>query len=487
MPPKSRKKSKRSLNPLSIVLIGGGVLLVAIVVVLLIAKSAINGWLHGDGFRDWLAARCSAALRSEVSLAEMKWEGSEVYTSSFNALGSEAAAFSKLGLDGVRAKMGGIQNKAFEVPEISVNRLNLEFSSKRKEGKTPEESTFSSGAAEGPALPSWLSRFAPDRVEVDRILVSNADVSVENEVGPVFLLSGTRSTMEPDFRTGSWEISAEGGKIALPGQPEIRLKDLGLRWRGSELFIDQCALGIYKDGHIDGKGEIGFEDHGHFDVDLEISSIQVDELVTGEWRDRLSGVIDGPVRITGAPGALVYEGTMNVTEGVIEAIPVLKRIAQYTRSERFNRLVLNQATVDFKSAEGRVELRNLVLQSDGLVRVEGQIDLVGEQLTGDLRVGVTPGTMRWIPGAERLVFVEDRDGFRWASMKLSGTTVEPKEDLTGRLVAAAGEAIVTELPTGVIEGAQELLNPSAGTPKTDELIEQGKKALDLFTPFLNRQ
>lgn len=487
MPPKSRKKSKRSFNPLAIVLIGGGVLLVAIVVVLLVAKSAINGWLRGDGFRDWLAARCSAALRSEVSLAELKWEGSEVYTSSFNALGSEAAAFSKLGLDGVRAKMGGIQNKAFEVPEISVNRLNLEFSSKRKAGKAPGDSMMSSGSTEGPALPSWLSRFTPDRVDVDRILVSSADVTVENEAGPVFLLSGARSTMEPDFQAGSWEISAEGGKITVPDQPGILLKELGLRWRGSDLFIDQCALGIYEDGHIEGKGEIGFEDHGYFDVDLEISSIQVDELVTGEWRERLDGVINGPVKITGTPGALTYEGTMNVTEGVIEAIPVLKRIAQYTRSERFNRLVLNQASVDFKSAEGRVELRNLVLQSDGLVRVEGQIDLVGDQLSGEFQVGVTPGTMRWIPGAERLVFVEDRDGFRWAPMKLSGTTTEPKEDLTGRLVAAAGETIMTELPSGVIEGAQELLNPSAGTPKTDELIEQGKKALDLFTPFLNGQ
>lgn len=487
MPPKFRKKSKRSFSPLLIVLIGGGVLLVAAVVGLLVAKSAINGWLRGDGFREWLAAQCSAALRSEVTLADLKWEGSEVYASNFSALGSEEAAFSKIGLDGVRAKMGGIQDKAFQVPEISVNRLNLEFSSRRKSGKTPEENTLHSDGAKGPTLPAWLARFTPDRVEVEQIVVSSANVSVENESGPVFLLTGTRSTMEPDFQAGSWEIAAKGGKITVPEQPEIRLKDLGLRWRGSALFIDQCALGIYEDGHIEGKGEIGFEDHGLFDVDLEISSIQVDELVEGEWRDRLSGVIDGPVRITGAPGALTYEGTINVTEGVMEAIPVLKRIAQYTRSERFNRLVLNQAKVDFKSAGGRVELRNLVLQSDGLVRVEGQIDLAGDQLTGDLQVGVTPGTMRWIPGAERLVFVEDRDGFRWAPMKLSGTTAEPKEDLTGRLVAAAGEAIVTELPSGLLEGAQELLNPGAGTPKTDELIEQGKKALDLFTPFLNGQ
>ncbi len=95
--------------------------------------------------------------------------------------------------------------------------------------------------------------------------------------------------------------------------------------------------------------------------------------------------------------------------------------------------------------------------------------------------------MRWIPGAERLVFVEDRDGFLWAPLRLSGTTTEPKEDLTGRLVAAAGEAIITDLPTGLLEGAQELLNPGGGETKSEDLIDQGKKMLDLLSPFLNGQ
>ena len=483
MSAKPRKKSKQPFNLLKFVLIGGGIILVLLVAGLLFAKSSLNGWLHGEGFRDWLAKRAAKVLRSEVTLAELTWTGSEVYAASFSALGSEEAAFAKLGLDGVRAKMGGIRDKAFRVPEVTVNRLNLEFSHPRN-GTSPEGLTGDEGEGSGPTLPSWLSDFAPNRVEMGKIIVSTANVSVLKPEGPVFLLSGVQSTLEPDFDTGLWEISGKGGKIVVPDQPEIRLNDLGLRWRGSEIFLDRCSLGIYKEGHISGTGEIGFDEGGRFDVDLEISSIDVDELVTGDWRDRLAGVIHGPVHITGAPGALAYEGTLNVTDGVIESIPVLKRIAQYTRSERFNRLVLNETKTDFKSAGERVELRNLVIQSDGLVRIEGQIDLVGDLLSGDLKVGVTPGTMRWIPGAERLVFVEDRDGFRWAPLRLSGTTAEPKEDLSARLIAAAGEAIFSELPGGLLEGAQELLKPGADPTKSGEIIDQGKKVFDLLSPFL---
>jgi len=485
MPSKPRKKPQGSFNPLKIVLVGGGVLLVALVVGLLMAKSMLNDWLHGEGFRDWLVKRAATVLRSEVALGDLEWEGSEVYTKRFEALGHEEAGFSELVLDGVRARGGGIADKAIRVPEVTVNRLDLRFSSKRKAAPAPDvKSGVTPVATRGPRVPPWLATYLPNRVEVDEIMIASTRVSVEKAEGEVFLLNGTKAVLKPDFRTGFWTISGKGGKIALPNQPEITLKDLGLRWKGKELFVDRCALGIFEKGHVDGKGEIGFEDPGRFDLDLEISAIDVDELIEGDWEDRLAGTIHGPVRITGAPGALVYEGTLNLTEGVVEAMPVLKRIAQYTRSARFERLVLNQAKSDFKREGDRLELRNLVLQSDGLVRVEGQVDLVGEQISGDLRVGVTPGTMRWIPGAERLVFTEDKEGFLWAPLKLTGTTTEPKEDLSARLIAAAGSAVIDELPAGLLESAQELLGPGGGKSSPEDLLDQGKKMLDLLSPFL---
>ncbi len=490
MASKRRKKAKGSFNPLKFVLITGGALLVLLVVGLLVAKSMVDGWLRGEGFRDWLAKRAATVLRSEVTLAELEWKGSEVYTKRFVAFGCEDAGFSELALDGMRARAGGVVDKAFRVPEVSVNRLDLRFSPQRKAGLAWEGEGTS--AATAPKMPAWLAKHLPDRVEVEEIAVAATRVSVEKAEGQVFLLNGTRTVLKPDFRTGFWAVEGKGGKIVLPDQPEIALKDLGLRWKGSELFVDRCALGIFKNGHIDGKGEIGFEDPGHFDLDLQISSIDVDELVQGEWRDRLSGTVHGPVRITGAPGALVYEGTLNLSDGVVQSIPVLNLVAKYTRSERFERLVLNQAKADFKREGERLELRNLVLQSDGLVRVEGQVDLVGQQLAGELRVGVTPGTMRWIPGAERLVFTEDRDGFLWAPMKLAGTADQPKEDLSARLVAAAGEAIVKDLPEGLLEAAKGLLGPGTvppggeqgRSPPSDDLLEQGRKALELLSPFL---
>lgn len=490
------KKSGKSVNPLVVVLVTGGVFLVLLVVGLLVAKSMVYGWLKGEGLRDWLVKAAQTNLKSRVELAEMNWSGSEVYSDRFLAEGYQKAAFSKLELDGIRAKIGGLRDKAVMIPDVTVNRLEMDFSNKRLSRPMRESSPGSSSASEDTAeevaakddVPGWLRKYLPNRVEVDGVSISSANISVANSAGQqVFALSEVRTEIMPDFATAVWEFAGRGGKMQVLDQPEIELKEMGLRWKESEIFIDQCSLGIYENGHIDGVGEIDFSEEGSFDVELAVSSIDVDELVEGDWEKRLGGTIEGPVRITGQPGAFVYEGTLNIKEGVIESLPVLDRVAQYTRADQFKRLVLSEAKTDFKKTGDTVELRNLALQSDGLIRVEGKVDITGEQLSGNLQVGVTPGTMRWIPGAERKIFTEDRDGFRWAPMTLAGTVGEPKEDLSGRLIAAAGEAIVEDLPNGLLNEAKKFLGGEDDDSSSSEVIEKGRKLLDSLTPFLQGQ
>lgn len=479
----SRKKTKSAVNPLVAVLVTGIVLLVLFVSVLLFAKSAVRGWLKGDEFREWLVKKASVALQSDVELSETDWQGSEIYADSFLAEGYEGAAFSRLSLDGIRARTGGVEKGAFKIPEVTVNRFQMEFSPVRK--RRPAGGV-ESGTVSGPEVPEWLSKYLPNRAEVGDVILSSARVDVKRADGSVpFLMQGVKAIVQPDFQTKIWEMQGQGGNLRIPDQPEISLKDLAMRWRESELFIDRCGLGIYENGHIDGSGEIDFSGDGNFNLELEISSIEVDELVEGEWKERLSGTISGPVTITGRPGAFVYKGTMHVADATIESIPVLSMVAEYTRNDQFKHLVFSEAKADFTKVGEKTNLDNIVLQSDGLVRVEGNMVIEEEKILGQFQVGVAPGTLRWIPGAERQIFTEQREGFLWTPMALSGTVNEPKEDLSGRLIAAAGEEILKGLPAGVLKEAQKFLQPGEGNETSPGgLLEQGKPLLDLITPFL---
>ena len=92
---------------------------------------------------------------------------------------------------------------------------------------------------------------------------------------------------------------------------------------------------------------------------------------------------------------------------------------------------------------------------------------------------------RAVPGAESKVFLRGEKGLLWAPLRITGTMDHPKEDLSARMVAAAGERMfelvpetgemalkfahdtVTELPQTVIDSGGQIIDDAA------ELINEG--------------
>ena len=98
------------------------------------------------------------------------------------------------------------------------------------------------------------------------------------------------------------------------------------------------------------------------------------------------------------------------------------------------------------------------------------------------RLGLAPGTLASIPGAETDVFLPGERGLLWTTWRLSGTLDDPQEDLTDRLIAAAGMRMFDQLPeTGekVIKFTHSLLGePSSKTiEKVVKLIEESSKTV----------
>ena len=57
-----------------------------------------------------------------------------------------------------------------------------------------------------------------------------------------------------------------------------------------------------------------------------------------------------------------------------------------------------------------------------------------------------PGTLSNIPGAETDVFLPGSHGLLWAPVHVTGTLDNPEEDLTARLIEAAGMRMFETLP-----------------------------------------
>ena len=511
---KTKSRKRKGISPLKVLLITGGVLLVALVVVLFAAKAMFESWVQGEGFQTWVQKKAARSLKADVQVEEVKWEGRKAFVGRINAHGYPKAEFAKLNLDAIRVSLGGVKNGAFDIPDINVSQAYLEFSDDRKEpGPKITVESVSGVEKAPPGIPEWLRKYIPERVEVGEIVIGSASVQVKNEAGESPLtIRNTRAVIEPNLDTKVMELDASGGKLLL-GQrlPPMEIEEASLRFQGNNLFINDASLFVYDDGHVTGLGEVSFaDDRARLDLDLKLSGIDVENVAKPDWKNKVKGTIRGPVNISGPVEVPAYRGTLHLEDGVLEAIPILEKIAKYTRTNRFRRLVLDQAQADFTMLGDTLKLRNIQVESDGLTRLEGKIDKSGESITGVLQVGVTSGTLRWIPGAEQKVFTEKRDGFVWTTMNLGGTVAKIEEDLTGRLIAAAGLGIVEKLPENIRDKLNDLLSgnddPEAGLAEEEEeakkevidtildsvgdeteaTIDTGKKIIDIIGPLFGR-
>ena len=109
-----------------------------------------------------------------------------------------------------------------------------------------------------------------------------------------------------------------------------------------------------------------------------------------------------------------------------------------------------------ESAKGKPFLERREM---GAINVgEGAGSITPDRLDGNLLVGLSPKILGWIPGAQDKVFVEERDGLRWAKVNISGTPTQPKEDLTKRLISAFRDKMTKEFKGQTKDAVKSLLD-----------------------------
>jgi hypothetical protein len=152
--------------------------------------------------------------------------------------------------------------------------------------------------------------------------------------------------------------------------------------------------------------------------------------------------VHAPLGTGNAGQELTVSGSLSLIEGQLTALPILDEIGTFTRTERFRRLELTRASAQFTRTPERLDISNMVVESEGLIRIEGAYSIVDGQIDGTFEVGLTPATLQWIPGSQEEIFTDSHGGYRWTPMRLTGPADHPRDDLTARLVAATGKSLI---------------------------------------------
>lgn len=472
-----------------VALLGGGGLLALLAVM---TPALFMGWvrhqLQDSAFRDRLEALTGSRLGAEVQLEPLQWSGDEVRTASAGLVladGSRAEAHGlQLGID-----WGAFRRGLWHIIGAGADRLDLELAAASPPAQ-PSAPAPPQAAAD-PALPGWLRSWLPDRTAVDGVRVQRFGL---RHPGGWQLTGASLAVSHWQQGETSLLTTLEGGSLMTPLRSPAGSVPLQFEL---ERAVTRLAVG---EGHLQEallrRGEAELRVRGRlrsagpsWQADLEWQRVPLADWVAADWRQRLTGELAGELSLSASGSAAPQgKGKLRVHNGVLTALPVLDRLAAWSGVERFRRLVLDVAEAQVAASASEQVFDPVVLASHGLLHLQGRLTVRADQLDGQFWLGVTPETLRWLPGASEHVFTETAPegppGLRWTRLHLTGTRQAPREDLSQRLVEGAGKAAL-DLPAEVAaQGGALLLEPLLGKPAAQpeallkNATDTGGKALE---------
>ena len=418
-----------------------GLVLVLAVAVLITAWFWIRGWLAGEEFRTLASTRVSSALGVEGQFETFHWSGFSVHSGGFVGEGS-AGALARVEARDIRARLNirGLFRGVWEISSVDIGRASVTL----RPPSGPAGADAGTGTAapfDGPGGPfaAWL----PRRVEIHRVAGLDTRVVWSMPSGAEGRAEGVRVEGRPEGQ--AWMISGNGGTIRQPGWPDFGVQPFRIRYIDRTLYILESSFSLREGGSVAASGEASLEGDYPLNLDVSPRKAAAAPFLPPDWRARVEGGLTGTVRIKGParmPENLRVEGNLRLEDGRLVGLPGLDRMEPYLPTERYRSIPLEQAQSDFVWSTRSLRLTGLRLESRALIRLEGALAVEEGRLDGGLDLGVTDESLTKLPGSREFVFVRVAEGYRWAPVKISGTTAEPSEDLSPRLKEAYARAAV---------------------------------------------
>ena len=425
----------------------------------LILSAKIQGFLRSDAFRQLVSDKTGEAFRSTATYSPMRWAGSSLFADSLQAGGNPGSIVESLRADQIRAEVNwrAIWDGAWRVERIDV----VSFQGVFRPG-SPDGAGTDSGRK--PEAVSGLAAFLPQRFELGQLNIAQARVGFLTKDGREIVgVQNSALLVRPEGK--GWAVDGNGGTLTLPSQPALSITNFRSRLQGPTFFLTESNFRLGDAGRITASGEFASASK----LRIEWTQLAVATFLDAAWKSRLSGLFAGTAVVEWPEAGLsagTATGTFRVSEGLLQNLEALEKIATFTGAPQFHRMPLQEISGNYQWAGGAVVLTNLVAESKGLMRLEGHCHMAADgALSGVVRVGVTPQTLQWLPGSRERVFTVAQNGYLWTDVRVGGTLLNPKEDLTARLVAAMKNAVIQEgekalevLPGGAKEGARGVLD-----------------------------
>lgn len=409
---------------------------------LLILLLISAGWfgLHflvqSDTFRDWLSRRVSQSIHADGKFEPLTWEGSTFRSAGFSATGGPHSKLRSLQVTNISAHVDWrrLLQGVLAIDLITADKVDAVAGKSR--GVTPAKPAAPHPVSQGP-----VSSFRID-LRVERLYVPSANLHWQTTTGENGEFTETKLTATRTMGD-QWDILAVGGTVRHANYPPLQVDRIHCAANQDSISILDAKASVAGGGDLAITGKISIAKELSAQLASDFSELELNPFLpwpiggrisgqltyTGDFDRFEQGTVAGAVKINGA--------TFDMTN----VFPTLRKLAKFGG---LNDVRLDSIDTHLKYREQRLELSDFHATAGDQIRVEGSGAITPDRLDAELVVGLSPKILGWIPGAEEKVFVDQRDGLRWARVTISGSPARPKEDLTQRLIAAFRDKMTKE-------------------------------------------
>jgi hypothetical protein len=166
------------------------------------------------------------------------------------------------------------------------------------------------------------------------------------------------------------------------------------------------------------------------------NQVPIHSWLPDEWKNHLRGGASGDLHWSGVDPKLKNssgEGSVGVSDGRIDNLPVLEKLAELAQKKSFEHLALNDCSLSFRWKYPKIDVENIAVEEKGKFRIEGEMSIDQRRLGGMIRLGLTREYLDWLPNSEE-VFSRKQGGYLWTNVRLFGTIDDPGQDLSPRII-----------------------------------------------------
>ena len=157
------------------------------------------------------------------------------------------------------------------------------------------------------------------------------------------------------------------------------------------------------------------------------NQVPIRSWLPAEWKHHLAGTASGDFHRAGEDPKLESssgEGSLHVSNGRVDNLLMLKKLAELAQKKAFEHLELNDCSLGFGWKYPKLDINNIAIEERGKFQIEGEMSIEQRRLRGTIRLGLTREYLDWLPNPEE-VFSRKQNGYLWTHVRLFGTIDNP--------------------------------------------------------------